>query len=207
VIDLHAIALVFSVYVVGVVIPGPNFVGIAHKAASSSTREALAMVGGTVVVNLFWASCAILGVGIVFAAFPWIALAVKIAGAAYLIWFGGRLIVNARAGGDDAPVPGRGRGSLALAFRAGVVTNIGNPKAMAFFAAVFSAAAPQHVTVPTFLCMLAVVAVVASVWYGFVAIVFATPRVAAQYRRGKAWIDRVCGAVIVSLGVRQLLTR
>ena len=50
-------------------------------------------------------------------------------------------------------------------------------------------------------------AVVASVWYGFVAIVFATPRVAARYRRGKAWIDRVCGAVIVSLGVRQLLAR
>ena len=204
-IDVHAIALVFSVYVIGVVSPGPNFVGIAHRAASSTTREALAMVGGTVLVNLFWASCAILGVGIVFATFPWIALIVKLAGAAYLIWFGGRLIIRARR---DANVSAKGgtRGGLAAAFRAGIVTNIGNPKAMAFYAAVFSAAAPKHVSLPTFLCMLAVVAAVASAWYGFVAVVFATPRIAAHYRRGKAWIDRVCGALIVALGVRQLLT-
>jgi len=205
-IDLHAIALVFSVYVVGVVSPGPNFVAIAHRAASSTTREALAMVGGTVLVNLFWASCAILGVGIVFATFPWIALAVKVAGAAYLIWFGGRLIL--RAGGDGAkPLSTNVRGGPAAAFRAGIVTNIGNPKAMAFYAAVFSAAAPKHVSLPTFLCMLAVVAVVASAWYGLVAVVFSTPRIAAHYRRGKAWIDRVCGAFIVSLGLRQLLAR
>ncbi|MET0505288.1 MAG: LysE family transporter, partial [Luteibacter sp.] len=69
-IDWAAIATVFSVYAVGVVIPGPNFVAVAHKAASTSHREALAMVGGVVVVNLFWASCAILGIGIVFATFP-----------------------------------------------------------------------------------------------------------------------------------------
>ena len=97
-IDGSAVLGVFSVYVAGVVIPGPNFVAVAHKAASATRVEALAMVGGIVLVNLFWASCAILGVGIVFTAFPWLALAVKVAGAGYLIWFGGRLIVNASAG-------------------------------------------------------------------------------------------------------------
>jgi len=28
---------------------------------------------------------------------------------------------------------------------------------------------------------------------------------APQYRRCKAWIDRVCGGLIVALGVRQLI--
>jgi threonine/homoserine/homoserine lactone efflux protein len=201
--DLHAVLTVLSVYVVGVVIPGPNFVAVAHKAASTTTREALAMVAGVVVVNLFWASCSILGIGVVFAAFPWLALAVKIAGAAYLIWFGGRLI--AKAGGASAvlaPLAGR---SLGQAFRAGFATNIANPKSMAFFAAVFAAAAPKHVSAPTFLAMLATVAIVSASWYAFVAVVFATPNVAARYRRGKAWIDRFCGAVIVALGIRQLV--
>ena len=73
---------------------GPAFTDVA---ASATRVEALSMVGGIVLVNLFWASCAILGVGIVFTAFPWLALAVKIAGAGYLIWFGGRLIANASA--------------------------------------------------------------------------------------------------------------
>lgn len=202
-IDWAAIATVFSVYAVGVVIPGPNFVAVAHKAASTNHREALAMVGGVVVVNLFWASCAILGIGIVFATFPWIALAVKVTGAAYLIWFGGRLLI--KAGSAGAAVVPPEKGSYLQSFRAGFTTNIANPKSMAFYAAVFASAAPKHVSMPTFLGMIATVAVVASLWYGFVAVVFATPGVAARYRRGKAWIDRICGSVIVALGIRQLV--
>jgi len=202
-IDWTAITTVLSVYVVGVVLPGPNFVAVAHKAASTTTREALALVAGVVVVNLFWASCSILGIGIVFATFPWIALAVKVTGAAYLIWFGGRLILKA-GGASAAAVPTSGR-SLGQAFRTGVATNIANPKSMAFYAAVFAAAAPKHVSTPTFLGMLATVAIVATAWYGIVAVVFATPGVAARYRRGKAWMDRFCGAVIIALGIRQLV--
>lgn len=202
-IDLHAVLTVLSVYAVGVVIPGPNFVAVAHKAASTTTREALAMVAGIVVVNLFWASCSILGVGIVFATFPWIALAVKVTGAAYLIWFGGRLVW--KAGSSSAAVTPLTRGSWLQSFRSGVTTNIANPKSMAFYAAVFAAAAPKHVSAPTFLAMLGTVALVASVWYGLVSVVFATPSVAVRYRRSKAWIDRVCGSIIVGLGIRQLV--
>lgn len=76
-IDMQAVLAVFTVYIVGVVIPGPNFVAVAHKAVSARRSEAFALVAGIVLVNLFWASSALLGVGIIFALFPWLALAVK----------------------------------------------------------------------------------------------------------------------------------
>jgi threonine/homoserine/homoserine lactone efflux protein len=203
-VDGSAVLGVFSVYIAGVVIPGPNFVAVAHKAASATRFEALAVVAGIVLVNLFWASCAILGVGIVFAAFPWLAFAVKVAGAAYLIWFGGRLIVNASAG-KPAPSVNAPAGGFRQAFAQGFATNIANPKSMAFFAAVFSSAAPAHVSVGTFAAMLGMVCVVASSWYGFVALTLSHARIASAYRRSKAWVDRVCGGLIVALGVRQLI--
>ncbi|NBI44048.1 LysE family translocator [Burkholderia sp. ISTR5] len=207
-IDWHAVLTVLSVYVVGVVIPGPNFVAVAHKAASSTRAAALAMVGGIVSVNLFWASCAILGVGIVFTAFPWIAIAVKLLGAGYLIWFGSRLVLNAKTAPSPAPAAGAeaaGPVDHRRAFVQGVATNIANPKSIAFFAAVFASATPAHVTWPTFGAMLSMVLVVASSWYGFVAVVLSHPEVASAYRRGKAWADRICGGVIVALGLRQLI--
>jgi threonine efflux protein len=204
VIDGSAVLGVFSVYIAGVVIPGPNFVAVAHKAASATRLEALAVVGGIVLVNLFWASCAILGVGIVFAAFPWLSLAVKVAGAAYLIWFGGRLIAKASAG-----KPGVGAnastGGFRQAFVQGFATNISNPKSIAFFAAVFSSAAPAHVSVGTFAAMLGMVFVVAGSWYSFVALTLSHSRIATAYRSWKAWMDRACGGLIVALGVRQLI--
>uniref|UniRef100_UPI00016A4D4D LysE family transporter n=1 Tax=Burkholderia ubonensis TaxID=101571 RepID=UPI00016A4D4D len=99
-IDSSAVAAVFSVYVAGVVIPGPNFVAVAHRAASGARAESLALVAGIVMVNLFWASCANLGIGFVFAVFPWLAALVRVAGAAYLVWFGLRLIAASGAPGQ-----------------------------------------------------------------------------------------------------------
>ena len=206
-VDSSAVLAVLSVYIAGVVIPGPNFVAVAHKAASSTRSEALAVVAGIVLVSLFWATCAILGVGIVFAAFPWMALVVKVGGAAYLMWFGCRLIVKARAGESSGMAAVSVSGGLRKAFVQGFATNITNPKSVAFFAAIFASATPAHMSPVTFVAMLAMVAMVATTWYGFVALVLSHAGIASGYRGYRAWIDRVCGGLIVALGVRQLLTR
>ncbi|MFL9923340.1 LysE family translocator [Herbaspirillum lusitanum] len=203
-IDWSAVIAVFSVYITGVMIPGPNFVAVVHKAASSSRASALALVGGIVVVNLFWASCAILGVGMVFAAFPWLALFVKFAGAAYLMWFGARLIWLARNKRQSAAPLLSGEG-LRRSFVQGFLTNIANPKSVAFFAAVFASAAPAHVAWPTFCAMIAVVALVAGSWYCGVALAMSHGSVASRYRRCAVWIDRICGGIILTLGLRQLI--
>lgn len=80
----------------------PNFVAIIHKAVAGTRSDALARVAGIVTVNLFWATCAILDIGTVFAIFPGLAVGVRLVGATYLIWFGLRLVVSARAPHDCA---------------------------------------------------------------------------------------------------------
>jgi threonine/homoserine/homoserine lactone efflux protein len=201
--DSTAVLTVFWVYLAGVVIPGPNFVAVVHKAVAGTRSEALALVAGIVVVNLLWSGCAITGLGLMFAAFPWAALIVKILGAAYLMWFGVRLIVRAgkhpASRTDEEPA-----GSAFRSFLQGVVTNIGNPKSMAFYAAVFSAAAPAHVSISTFASMLAVVVVVSLTWYGLVALTLSQARIASAYQQARKVIDRLCGGLILGLGVRQL---
>ena len=175
-----------------------------HKAAAATRTEALALVAGIVLVNLFWSTCAIAGLGFVFDALPWAAIAVKVLGAAYLIWFGFRLLINA---GKNAlgPLNDGVAGSCRQSFIQGVITNIGNPKSMAFYAAVFSAAAPAHVSLATFSSMLAVVVAVSMTWYGMVAIALSQPMIAYAYQGRKKAIDRLCGGLILSLGIRQLV--
>ena len=53
--------------------------------------------------------------------------------------------------------------------------------------------------------MLAVVVVVPMVWYGMVAIALSQPRIAMAYQRRKKAIDRLCGGLIICLGIRQLI--
>ncbi|KVZ49595.1 hypothetical protein WL18_05455 [Burkholderia ubonensis] len=75
--DSSAVAAVCSVYVAGGVMPGPDFVAVVHRAASGVRAESFALVAGIAIFNLFWASCEILGVGFVFAVFPWLAALVR----------------------------------------------------------------------------------------------------------------------------------
>lgn len=140
---------------------------------------------------VFWASSTIFGIGIVFAIFPWLAVGGWLAGATYLIWFGLRLIVFARAGDQAAPrtqsVP-----LLRTTFLRGGATNIANPKPIAFNAAVFSSAALTHVS-QTFLAMLATVGVSETFWYGSVAIVLSharsRQRIVARKPRSTAYVE------------------
>jgi threonine/homoserine/homoserine lactone efflux protein len=53
--------------------------------------------------------------------------------------------------------------------------------------------------------MLAVVVVVSMTWYGVVAIALSLPEIASAYRKRKKAIDRLCGGLILSLGIRQLV--
>lgn len=119
------------------------------------------------------------------------------------MWSGVRLIIS--AGKHPASRAGESpRGSARKSFLQSMVTNIGNPKSMAFYAAVFSAAAPAHVSVSTFASMVAVVVVVWLTWYWLVAVALLESRISSAYQKARKVIGRLCGALILGLGVRQL---
>ena len=200
-VDWNSVFVVFSIYIAGVIIPGPNFVAVTHEAVSSSRRHALALVAGIVVVNIFWASSALLGLSAVFKLFPWLALLVKVLGSVYLIWFGVQLIKNAKKSEMGSRLTKNS--STRASFRTGLIVNIANPKSIAFYAAVFSAAAPPSVNFSTLLAMVCVVLVIASTWYGTVAILFSSPAVSKVFQSLKVWFDRFCGTTIVMLGLKQ----
>jgi threonine efflux protein len=206
-IDYHAVASVFLIYLVGVMIPGPNFVAVTQQAVSSGRAQALVLVLGIVFVNIFWASAAILGLATLFAVLPWLASAIKLAGALYLITVGLQLLFkkpNESLGSKRAL--GEPRGYLGTFLR-GAFVNIANPKSIAFYGSVFAAAAPQSVSIPTFVAMIAVVAIVATVWYSFVAMVFSAPPISRWFKANLVWFNRCCGAIFVTLGLKQAIAR
>jgi threonine/homoserine/homoserine lactone efflux protein len=152
-------------------------------------------------VNLFWAASAILGLGTVFKLFPWLALTAKIIGSAYLIWFGIKLIKNSSKVSRASRLTLNA--SVKASFRNGLIVNIANPKSIAFYAAVFSAAAPTNVNFPTLIAMLCVVLFIATIWYGAVAVLFSSPVVSQVFQSFKRWFDCFCGTTIIMLGLKQ----
>ena len=201
-IDFPAVLAASTACVAGVMSPGPNFVAVTHRAVTSHRTEALALVCGITCVSVLWAGTALFGLGILFALFPWLFWSVKLFGAAYLVWFGIQLL---RRSGTALPAKAAlpSHSSCRRAFRDGILTNISNPKAMAFYASVFSAAVPASVSNETLVVMALMVGLIAFTWYGGVAFTLSTERALKFYRKGKPAIERTCGILLIAHGLRQ----
>jgi threonine/homoserine/homoserine lactone efflux protein len=124
-----------------------------------------------------WATCAVLGVHVVFVAFPGLRLALQVAGGVYLLYVAIRLWRS-----SGAALVGRASSvSSWAAFRRGFLTNITNPKVALFFGSVFATSFPAA---PSPILQASVVAMVmlnALCWHTLLAYLFSRERVRAAY--------------------------
>jgi threonine/homoserine/homoserine lactone efflux protein len=123
-----------------IVVPGPSVLFVIGRAVTVGRRAALATVAGNAAGVYLQVVAVALGLGFVLARSELVFSAVKLLGAAYLVWLGIQAIRNRRAlaealSADVSPT----RGWVAL--RDGFVVGASNPKATVFFAAVL----PQFV--------------------------------------------------------------
>jgi threonine efflux protein len=194
---LIAIALLHWVVLVT---PGANVLVVSNLAASGSRRAAFfAGVGVTVVAGI-WSALAVFGVGAVFAAHPYLRLAVQVAGGLYLLYVACRLWGS----GSSAPVANSGLLSPSAAFRLGFLTNILNPKSALFFGSVFATALPAEPSALLLFAALLLVVANAFVWHTFLALAFSRPRVQRAYGRRRKAIGRSAAALVGAFGVRLL---
>lgn len=105
-----------GVIALGVMSPGPSFATVTSTAMSISRRAGLLMGLGLSAATFAWSLLAIAGLGAIIAHAYWIYVAVKIAGAAYLIWLGVKMLSGA---GKPMKAANVGYSVGAAAFRKG----------------------------------------------------------------------------------------
>jgi threonine efflux protein len=173
-------------------------------AASKSRSAAVAAVCGTGVATIIWGICGVVGVHAVFLAAPWAYLALKIGGAIYLVYSGGRMIVLSctRTNIVGAPSDGTTHMSWRRAYAVGMAVGLANPRSALSVASVFAVAMPAAPTLGIAATAVATMVAVSIGWYLFVAYLFTTPPMVRGYRQIGHWIDRFAGGMLVLLGVK-----
>ncbi len=117
--------------------PGPSTVFIVNNAVAYGWRRALAALSGDLVAIALLATFSIIGLGALLMAYPVAFLALRLAGASYIVWLGWNFlrpaVPRADSSGTEAVHGGRSLGLWLHSFGVG----ISNPKAILFFAALF----------------------------------------------------------------------
>lgn len=200
-------ALIFAIT------PGIDTVFVLNKALADGRRAAVAAAAGVNTGILVHTAVAALGLSALLATCSQAFVAVKLAGAAYLVWLG---ICALRSAGrrrllheDPAPATEAQEPTFAQSFRSGLVTNILNPKVALFVLAFF----PQFMSAPESGAMLPFA--VLGLTYTALGLAWYLPMAwcagsMARMLRGcpsfDAWLNRVSGAVFIALGLRIAVT-
>ncbi|WP_337192995.1 LysE family transporter [Deinococcus xianganensis] len=204
--DLNILLAVAAIHTVVLVIPGPDVLLVSQTALARTRRAALLAGLGVVLGIACWAALALLGIGLLFQAFPWIHGAVKVAGGAYLLWMGVNLWrSSARPDAQAAPIEAPLSDLAAL--RAGFLTNISNPKAAVFFGSVFSGVLGAHAGTGLKLAAFAVIVGLSVGWFALVAAGMSTAPMQRAYLRARRAVDRVAGTLMLGFGGLLLASR
>ncbi|MEV0398625.1 LysE family translocator [Actinoallomurus sp. NPDC050550] len=123
-----------------IVIPGPSVLFIVGRALAYGRRTALVSVVGNELGGLVLAGAVALGIGSIVERSVLIFNAVKLAGAAYLVFLGVRAFLRRGGHGELAGASGDTRGGWRACLD-GFLVGVTNPKNVVFFAAVL----PQFV--------------------------------------------------------------
>lgn len=189
------------IWIAGVVSPGPNFFVVTHVAAAHGRNAGLLTALGIAVGSIFWALAGLFGLKIVFALFPWAWTILKFAGAAYLLYVGISMWRSANIPEKPFQITPAG------AFRAGLFTNLSNPKTAAFAASLFAVAIPEGA--PLWMTFSAFCLIVGTswFWYSLCSLFAAQDRVTVLYRKFRRAILRVAGTIFVGFGLKLAFDR
>jgi threonine/homoserine/homoserine lactone efflux protein len=127
-IDWHRFYVFLGAALLLAAAPGPGMLYVLARTVAGGRREGLASAAGTFLGGLCHVVAAALGISAVLAFSATAFHAIRLAGAAYLVWLGICAIRN-RNKPDESSEPVAGRHSL----RQGVLTELLNPKTAIFF--------------------------------------------------------------------------
>jgi threonine/homoserine/homoserine lactone efflux protein len=206
---IHHYWLFIATAILLVITPGQDTFFILGRSLSGGRSAGIAAALGITAGSVIHTFAAALGLSALLATSPYAFIAVKFAGAAYLIYMGVRALLSRANGlpGDDGATRADGRWP---AFRQGILSNLLNPKVALFFLALM----PQFIEagstrkVAAFLVLGLTFVALGVIWCVVLAVAAAKLRGAFLRRPSMANVlNKVAGAMFIALGLKLATAR
>jgi len=198
ILTLHGFLVFVGAELVFSLTPGPTVMLISAYGFKGGLRDALAAIAGTQTGNTLWYVICVTGLGALVTASPLAFHAIRLLGAAYLVFLGASALWKSRHATADSAGPRL----MGKPYVQALLTQMGNPKAILFFGALV----PQFLDtkaplLPQYVIMYAVTFIGEAIiltGYGTLAAMGGRTAGLASHA---VWRERISGLVLLSLGV------
>lgn len=193
------------VFTLAIISPGPNFILVAGTSLAGSRREALQTAFGVAVGSGIFALSGLVGLLVLVKTLPYFDTLMPIAGGAYLLYLGIRMIRERSV--IFAADPGVSQPDSHLtAFRTGLLTNLTNPKAWAFYLSMFTLMLAPGCPLWGKALLAVLMFLISYCWYTTVVLLMTDRRTRPLFDRSLPAIQTILGVALVVMGGRLLLT-
>lgn len=204
--------LLASVQTAATLSPGPAFAISVRNAIAYNRRVGILTalgLGAGISAHILFVLC---GLSFIITQSVLIYNFIKYAGAAYLIFIGVKALkarknapentaLNAPSNMIEEPAAVKTLSDF-KAFKIAFLTNLLNPKAVIFFTAVFT----QFITPETHYSIMVLYfltcVIIEITWFTALSFILNTPMVKTKFLRISHWIERVCGGLLIALGLK-----
>jgi len=194
------------IWFAAVVSPGPNFLVVSRLALSHSRRSAVGATIGIAVGSLIYAALTMFGLSVLMLRFAWLGDIIRMVGGSYLVWLGIQAWRTRPEDLSPATAEAVKEATSALrGVRAGFLTEITNPKGIAFFLGLFAAAVPEATPLWAKLAVLSAGGVIEVAWYTAVSFALSSGPMLKGYKKAKRTVDRMLGTLLIALGLKVVL--
>ena len=199
-----------GIFGLALISPGPDFVVAVRNSIMHSRLIGIMTAIGFALGVIVHCTYVLAGIATVISQSIILFNIIKFVGAAYLIHIGiqslrskGHQDLRIRAG-EQKP---SNTMSVRQALMSGFLTNLLNPKATIFFLAVFSQFITNETTLAVQISYGATCFFMTAIWFSLVSIFLTIPSIRQSFLSFAHWIDRICGCLLIALGLKLALTK
>ena len=188
-----------------VISPGPDFAMVSRNSLLLSRRTGVLTALGIAAGVCIHVSYTLLGVGLLIQQSLWLFNLIKLAGAAYLIFLGIKMLrAQPETGEELASQPAL---SSLGALRTGFLTNVLNPKTTIFIVSLFMQVVQPQTPLAVQLGYGAFIVLAHALWFSAVALLLSSASVRSRLWAVRRWRDRIFGGLLVGFGMLLALTQ
>lgn len=189
---------VISITIIVAIVPGPDFVVVLRNALSGGRVAGLMTATGIALALGVHVAYALAGIALIVSQSIYLFNALKLIGAAYLIFLGFSMW---RQASTDMPQSNAVSMSPWRALRWGFFTNVTNPKATMFAMSVFLQVTSPATSLGTKVGYGFIMAGGVFAWFALVTLFFTLPTIRQGFTRIKQRLEQTFGIVLLAFGV------
>lgn len=192
------------VFTFAIVSPGPNFVMVVSQSVGRSRTTGRWTAFGVAVGSATYGAAGLLGMMVILESFGNVVFYLKIVGGLYLIFMGIKQLLNRN---DMFAVDEQNTAqniSAKKAFLIGLLTNLSNPKAMAFYLSIFTLVISPDFPLWSKLLLWGCMFLISWGWYSLVALFITVPAFKQSLSRSGRFLSIGLGGLLVFFGVKLL---